>query len=123
MELLFVYNADSGLLNTAKDIGHKLFSPNTYDCFLCSLTHGTFRENPKWKSFRQNSATEMSFLHRDEFEQQYDRVLDYPVVLENNDALQIVISKDQLSTFSSLEDLIEVVKQLEKKDKVSGSGE
>ncbi len=113
MRLLFVYNADSGLLNTTKDIGHKLFSPATYDCFLCSLTHGTFRENPEWKTFRQGSSTEMVFLHRDEFEKEYKQKFDYPVILEQNNSLQVVISKDQLSSFTLLENLIEAVEQLE----------
>ncbi len=113
MRLLFVYNADSGLLNTAKDIGHKLFSPATYDCFLCSLTHGTFRENPQWKTFRQNSNSEMVFLHRDEFEKEYMQKFDYPVILEQNNSLKVVISKDALSSFTSLENLIEAVEHLE----------
>lgn len=113
MKLIFVYNADSGLINTVKDISHKLFSPQTYDCLLCSLTHGTFRENPEWKAFRQNAKTEMLFLHRNEFEQQYDSSLDYPVILKDTDSLEVAISREQMATFSSLEGLIEAVKNLE----------
>ncbi len=120
MKLIFVYNADSGLLNTAKDIGHKLFSPQTYDCFLCSLTHGAFRENPDWKEFRQNSTAEMKFLHRDEFENEYDRRFEYPVILTDNDALEVAVSKDQLGSFSTLENLIEAIEKLEKGDSISG---
>ena len=116
MKLLFVYNADSGVVNTVKDIGHKLFSPQTYDCFLCSLTHGTFRENPDWKAFRQDSASEMTFLHRDEFERQYDMHLDYPAILKRNDSLDVVIARDQLASFSSLDNLIDAVRSLEKAD-------
>lgn len=115
MKLLFVYNADSGVLKVAKDMGHKLFSPETYDCFLCSLTHGTFRENPQWKTFRQNSAYEMLFLHRDEFEKKYDERFDYPVILKNDSSLDIAISKDQLRAFSSIEHLIEAVERLQQK--------
>ena len=114
MKLIFVYNADSGLANTVKDIGQKLFSPQTYDCLLCSLTHGTFRENPEWKAFRQNGAMEMVFLHRDEFEQQYDRKLDYPVILRENGSLEVAISKDQMAEFATLDGLIEAVRNLEK---------
>lgn len=114
MKLLFIYNADSGLLNTAKDIGHKLFSPQTYDCFLCSLTHGTFRENPVWKNFRQKSAIEMEFLHRDEFEKEYKLIFEYPVILKQADSLEVAISKDTLGSFKSLDDLVEAVEQLDK---------
>ena len=49
--LLFVYNADSGLFNTMADIGHKIFSPQTYSCLLCALTHGYFRERDEWRRF------------------------------------------------------------------------
>lgn len=113
MKLIFVYNADSGLVNTVKDIGQKLFSPQTYDCLLCSLTHGTFRENPEWKSFRQNSDTEMEFLHRDEFEQRSDKKFDYPVILREADSLEVVVSREQMAEFDTLDTLIEAVRDLE----------
>ncbi len=38
--LLFVYNADSGLVAGLFDSAHKLLSPSTYQCQLCTLTHG-----------------------------------------------------------------------------------
>jgi len=113
MKLIFVYNADSGMLNTVKDISQKLFSPQTYDCFLCSLTHDTFKENSEWKAFRNNSETEMVFLHRDEFEKKYNRKMEYPVILKEVDDLETVISKDTLASYSSLSDLIQAVKQFE----------
>ena len=115
MKLIFVYNADSGMLNTVKDISHKLFSPQTYDCFLCSLTHDTFSENKDWKAFRTNSSLDMTFLHRDEFEKKYDCRMEYPLILKEADDLEVVISKDQLSSYSSLTDLITEVEQLEKR--------
>ena len=113
MKLIFVYNADSGMMNTVKDIGHKLLSPATYDCFLCSLTHGAFRENPEWKAFRNTAHCEMVFLHRDEFEKQYNRTMEYPVVLKESNELEVAISKDQLSSFSALNHLIEAVREIE----------
>lgn len=112
MKLIFVYNAGSGILNTVKDIGHKLFSPQTYDCFLCSLTHGTFREQPDWKTFRESSPIEMQFLHRDEFERRYDRREDYPVVMKESDAMEIFLSRKQLAELSSLEELIQTIKDI-----------
>ena len=113
MKLIFVYNADSGIVNTVKDIGQKLFSPQNYGCLLCSLTHGTFRENPEWKAFRQNSTMEMQFLHRDEFEQRYGKHMEYPVILRENGSLEVAVSKDQMAALSSLDGLIETVKNLE----------
>jgi hypothetical protein len=112
MKLIFVYNADSGMLNTVKDISHKLFSPQTYDCFLCSLTHGTFREEPAWKSFRESSPTAMDFLHRNQFERRYDRREEYPVVMKETDSMEVILSREQLAELSSLEELIQAVKRI-----------
>ncbi len=114
MKLIFIYNADSGVLNTVKDIGHKLFSPDTYDCLLCSLTHGTFRENPEWKTFREHSTCEMVFMHRDEFEKTYAKKMEYPVILKETNTLDIAISKEELESFKNLTGLIDAVQQLEK---------
>lgn len=65
--LLFVYNADSGMFNTLADIGHKLFSPQTYECALCALTHGYFRERTQWRDFVASLDCDCRFLHRDQF--------------------------------------------------------
>ena len=40
MKLIFVYNADSGLVNTLMNIGYKAISPQTYESKLCDLTFG-----------------------------------------------------------------------------------
>ena len=112
MKLIFVYNANSGMLSMIRDIGHKLMSPQTYDCFLCSLTHGTFREDPRWKSFKENSSVEMEFLHRDEFEKRYGMKEAYPVVMKLAERTEVVLSRDQLSHLSTVEDLIVTVKSL-----------
>jgi hypothetical protein len=69
--LLFVYNADSGLFNTLADIGHKIFSPATYVCRLCTLTHGYFTERREWRDFIASLDADCRFLHRDEFHQRY----------------------------------------------------
>ena len=65
--LLFVYNADSGLFNLLADIGHKVFSPQTYACDLCALTHGEFSERSTWRSFIEQLGCDCRFMHRDEF--------------------------------------------------------
>ena len=112
MKLIFVYNADSGFISWLRDVSHKLMSPQSYECFLCALTHGTFREDARWKSFRKNSPIEMEFLHRDEFEEKFDMKEAYPVVLRQNDGLEVVLSRSQLAHLSSVEDLIVTVKGL-----------
>lgn len=72
--LMFVYNADSGLFNTMADIGHKIFSPETYECALCALTHGYFKERGEWREFVEGLGMDCQFLHRDEFVQRYPEI-------------------------------------------------
>ncbi|TGE24197.1 hypothetical protein E5K00_03000 [Hymenobacter aquaticus] len=65
-QLVFVYNADTGLVNSVLDLAHKLLSPATYSCALCAVTHGT-RVRPEWKAFVGSLPVAARFLHRDEF--------------------------------------------------------
>ncbi|UHD16925.1 hypothetical protein [Thiocapsa bogorovii] len=67
VRLLFVYNADSGLFNAMADIGHKIFSPETYACRLCAITYGLLSEKAEWREFVSSIDAECEFLHRDEF--------------------------------------------------------
>jgi hypothetical protein len=64
--LLFIYAADSGLFNTVADIAHKLFSPHTYQCQLCALTHGHFKVRNEWQQFIRSLPVPCKFMHRDE---------------------------------------------------------
>ncbi|MBF9238126.1 hypothetical protein I2I05_12035 [Hymenobacter sp. BT683] len=65
--LLFVYNADGGLLPGLKDAFHKILSPATYPCSLCAVTYGATSMRPEWKAFVQQLPVPVEFLHRDEF--------------------------------------------------------
>lgn len=106
MKLVFVYNADSGSWNALIDTAHKLLSPSTYPCGLCVLTYDTFRENARWKSFRESAPFEMTFLHRDEFESKYGVHSPYPCILEERDTLSVLLSPDDFRGLHSVEDLI-----------------
>ncbi len=112
MKLIFVYNADSGLLNTLMDIGHKIIRPETYTCNLCNLTFGNFTENKKWKDFRESTEIEMEFLHRDEFEEKYQMKHECPVILTGSEPLEVAISKERLEKMKSLDELISAVEDL-----------
>ena len=68
--LIFVYNADSGILNALKDGVIKIVSPSSYQCRLCGLTFGTATMKSEWRSFIDSLGLEVSFLHKDEFHEQ-----------------------------------------------------
>ena len=69
--LLFVYNADGGLLPSLKDLFHKILSPATYPCSLCAVTYGATSMRPEWKEFVRGLPVPVEFLHRDEFLRDY----------------------------------------------------
>jgi hypothetical protein len=69
--LVFVYNADSGIFSAAADVAHKIFSPQTYPCRLCALTHSAFRMRDDWKRFLDALGRPLEFLHADELRARY----------------------------------------------------
>ncbi|WP_375578619.1 hypothetical protein ABWH96_16560 [Marivirga tractuosa] len=71
MELIFVYNANSGKWNGYMDIMHKIFSPKTYPCSLCAITYGTFKIREEWAEFKETLDVPLAFLHKDEWLEQY----------------------------------------------------
>lgn len=109
--LVFVYNADSGLANTLLDIGHKIVSPQTYNCNLCALTHSTFSMRDEWKQFVAELGIQVEFLHKDELDKQYGiRDVGLPAVFrKSNDALEVWITREEINRCRSLEDLAQLV--------------
>jgi hypothetical protein len=109
MKLIFIYNADSGPINTLLDIGHKILSPSTYQCNLCKLSHDTFSEKEAWRKFRKRSEVEMIFLHRDEFEKTYDMKYEYPIILKQNTNLGLFLSKTSIDSYQNTNQLIQAI--------------
>ena len=113
-ELIFIYNADSGLKNAILDGAHKVLSPATYDCKLCQLTHGAFQEKKAWRDFRERHKLPMKFFHKDEFIKQYASKFgykfSYPLILGATHAgLEVVISREELNELSETEALINLL--------------
>lgn len=117
MKLIFVYNANAGKLNALLDSAHKIVSPDTYTCDLCSLTFGTFKEKAAWVRFRESIKTPLEFLHKDEFLKAYRSKwlpkYDFPIVLAERDhALEIAITKADFEMIHSVEELITRVQEI-----------
>lgn len=93
-ELIFVYNAKSGMLNAMLDSMHKVISPDTYQCQLCKITYGAFTELSEWKQFRSQFEGDMSFLHIDEFEVRHPPADSYPVIYERDTQGQLSVVAD-----------------------------
>jgi hypothetical protein len=130
-KLIFVYNANSGKLNSLLDSAHKIVSPTTYECTLCHLTFGVFKENELWARFREsatntNSSLQLEFLHKDEFEKQYwskwlpkysypiilsltDDVQDYNDGFGTNSGMDIFLNTKELNQITETEILMETI--------------
>ena len=109
--LLFVYNANSGKLNTLLDTAHKIVSPSTYQCQLCNLTYGLVRENQQWRQFRDSLSEKVVFLHRDEFLQKFNdqsaKDMALPALLRVNDGkLIILMEASAINAVADTADLI-----------------
>ena len=109
--LVFVYNADSGLFNTMTDIAHKMFSPSTYSCNLCAITHGLFAEKQEWREFIEQLGMPVEFLHRDEFKSRYHDALDsYPAVLRHSgEGFDVLLTASDINRCDSIAALRELI--------------
>jgi hypothetical protein len=112
-KLIFVYNADSGLLNSLKDWAHKIVSPGTYPCNLCALTYDNLGMRRSWREFIDRLGYEVEFLHRDELAERYE-VKDVPLpaafILQDN-ALNLWIRCETMDVMNSLDELETLVTQ------------
>jgi len=112
LELVFVYNADSGIFSGIKDLVHKSVSPKTYRCNLCGLTFGGISMKQEWKEFIKNLPIKVAFLHKDKFIKTYPQLasVSYPVVFKKEGkTLKEFISPDEINKQKSLEDLKKLV--------------
>jgi hypothetical protein len=109
--LVFAYNADSGVFNTLADVAHKLFSPQTYACNLCALTHTAFGMRDEWKRFLDGLERPLEFLHADELATRY-RLTSVPlpaIFRKEGEHLEVLAGADAINTCRTLEDLKRLV--------------
>lgn len=95
--LVFVYAADSGVLNTAKDLIHKIASPATYPCHLCAITYGTVRQVPEWTRFVRSLAIRVEYLHRDDLRRRHPRLAcALPAVLYDEGTPEVLVTAQEI---------------------------
>lgn len=111
--LLFVYNADSGKLNALLDTAHKIVSPSTYSCRLCELTYGLMNEKQAWREFHQSLGERVVFLHRDEFEAQYQQRPGYPFLADVGEThFEVLLDSVAFAKLNDTTSLIAKVQQV-----------
>lgn len=105
--LVFVYNADSGVFNTLADVAHKIFSPQTYACNLCALTHTTVGMRGEWKRFLEGLDSPLEFLHADELRARYGvEGVALPAVFKRDGGrLEVLVGADSINGCRTLDEL------------------
>jgi hypothetical protein len=102
--LIFIYNADGGLVQMVLDSLHKTLSPATYPCSLCALTYGSVRMDPKWRKWLAALATPAVFQHKDDTP--YKDVPLPAVLCESGGQIDVLIDAPTLDGIATLDALI-----------------
>ena len=108
MELIFVYNANSGIKAAVIDYLHKIVHPSTYPCHLCALIHSNI-EKEKYGRSQKNSEVKMTFHHIDDFEAEYTYTKNTPVILIKEKYLTSFLDKNQINNIHSIETLMSFI--------------
>ena len=105
-KLVFVYNANSDLFSTVTGFAHKILSPSTYQCQLCTLTYTNFSVKREWKSFVDSLPVKTVFLYKDEFEKEFITQVHFPAVfILQNDTVKAIISDNEIENCKSSDEL------------------
>ena len=117
MELIFVYNAESGVFNKAIDFAHKIVSPKTYKCSLCSITHGNFSVHDKWADFIISLKLPVKFFCKNDFEAAYPNTSgSYPVAyLANGKNMVKLLNASEIGEVNKSGNLSELINLVELK--------
>jgi hypothetical protein len=107
--LVFVYNANAGLIAGALDSIHKTLSPDTYACDLCAITHGFFTMRPQWRAWLKSLPHEPEFYHRPDFRAAFPELADEPlplVGLAKEGRFSILLDAKALGRVTNVDDLV-----------------
>jgi hypothetical protein len=109
--LVFVYNAASGVFNALADAAHKIFSPRTYACNLCALTHTALGMRGEWKRFLEGLGVPLEFLHADELSSRYGlKGVPLPAVFEKDaGGLRVFAGADAINACGTLDELKQLI--------------
>lgn len=109
MKLVFVYNAEAGLIAGILDSIHKTIAPQSYDCSLCAVTHGALTMDRRWRAYLKSLPLDTVFHHRADFRTAYpgERDLALPLVAVDEDGkLNILLDRNDLKEIGSADELI-----------------
>ena len=105
-ELCFIYNAQSGAGHALMDYVHKIVSPDTYACSLCSVTYGNLGMHRSWAKYLKTLPFKTRFLYKDTMpESLKETALPAAFVVIDGDWKQ-VMNDSQMNEATTLDSLI-----------------
>ena len=111
-DLLFVYNANAGLIAGVIDSVHKTLSPATYPCSLCAVTYGAMSMRPEWRRWLQAQPWTAVFHHRPDFRAAWPEFADLalPAILRRDAAqLTLLIGAEEMQRLTDIPALIAAI--------------
>ena len=112
LELIFIYNVNSGVVNELIDFAHKIVSPETYDCNLCAISYGAFSMKKKWSTYIETLPFKSTFTYKDKFSKNRYSNLKFPsIFIRSNEKLDEIISATEINEIKNLDQLIGLLNQ------------
>ena len=113
-ELIFIYNAKSGLVNEMIDFAHKIVSPETYDCNLCAISYGTFTKKKKWSNYINSLPIKSTFTYKDKISALKKGLssLKFPtIIIRDGVELNEIISRNEINNINNINQLISLLNE------------
>ena len=109
-ELIFIYNAKSGLVNELIDFAHKIVSPSTYNCNLCAISYGNFSMKKKWSDYISSLPISSTFTYKDKVSKYgYENIKLPSIIFRDNSKSNVIISNEEINKLKKIDQLINIL--------------
>ena len=112
LELIFIYNAESGVVNELIDFAYKIVSPDKNNCNLYAISYGAFFMEKKWLTYIETLPFKSTFTYKDKFFKNEYSDIEFPsVFMRSNEKLDEIISATEINEIKNLDQLIDLLNQ------------
>tara|TARA_A200000113_G_scaffold116615_1_gene104635 strand:- start:171 stop:1004 length:834 start_codon:yes stop_codon:yes gene_type:complete len=109
-ELIFIYNAKSGIVNEFLDFAHKIISPSTYNCNLCAISYGNFTMKKKWSDYISSLPVRSTFTYKDKVsEYGYDNIKLPSIIFQDKSKSKVIVSSEEINKLKKIDQLINIL--------------
>ena len=109
-ELIFIYNAKSGIINEFLDFAHKIVSPSTYNCNLCAISYGNFTMKKKWSDYISSLPVRSTFTYKDKVSEYGYNNIELPsIIFRNGSRSKVIISSEEINKLKKIDQLINIL--------------